>query len=42
MHVRKNDNETPNAILVGAAALLGMLLSTGVIAIILRFTSGKW
>ena len=34
--------ESAQAILVGIGALLGCLLSTGVIAIILRLTSGKW
>jgi hypothetical protein len=39
-HVGKVD--TVKSMLVGMAALLGMLASTGVIAIIIRISSGKW
>ena len=39
-HVGKTD--TVNTILVGMASLLGMLASTGVIAIMIRLASGKW
>ena len=39
-HVGKTD--TVNTILIGMGALLGMLASTGVIAIVIRLASGKW
>jgi len=39
---RHADDESASEVLTGLAALAGMLLSTGVIAVILRLASGKW
>ena len=35
-------HETMNSILIGLAAILGMTLATGLMAIIIRLASGRW